>query len=42
VPAEPDRGVDEDGALVAQRRLQEGNDPVEEHRDVGWRGHRST
>ena len=41
VPAEPQRGVHEDGALVVQPRVQEGDDPVEEHRGVGRRGHRS-
>ena len=42
VPAEPERRVDEHGALVAERRRQEGDDPVEEHRDVGGAGHRLT
>ncbi len=39
VPAESQRRVHEDGTLVVERGMQEGDDPVEEHRDVGRRGH---
>jgi hypothetical protein len=35
VAAEPQRGVDEDGAGSLQRRCHERDHPVEEHRDVG-------
>ena len=42
VPTEPEGGVDQHGALVAERGRQEGDDPVEEHRDVGGAGHRRT
>ena len=42
VAAQPERRVHEHGTVVAERRLQQGNDPVEEHRDVGRGGHRST
>jgi hypothetical protein len=41
VTAEPECGVDQDRPLVTESRLQESDDPVEEHRDVGGRGHRS-
>ncbi len=42
VAAEAEGRVDQHGALVAERRRQEGDDPVEEHRDVGGAGHRPT
>ena len=35
VAAEAERRVDQHGAVVVERRRQEGDDPVEEHRDVG-------
>ena len=39
--AEAERRVHEHGTLVVEGRLQEGDDPVEEHRDVGGGRHRS-
>ena len=39
VPAEPEGGVDQDGAGALERRRDEGDDPVEQHRDVGGRCH---
>jgi hypothetical protein len=39
VPAQPQRRVDQDGTFVVEGGMQESDDPVEEHRDVGRRGH---
>ena len=39
VPAEAEGGVDEDGAGALERRRDQRDDPVEEHRDVGGSGH---
>ena len=40
VAAHPERRVDEDRALVVEGRREEGNDPVQEDRDVGGTRHR--
>ncbi|GAA1095875.1 hypothetical protein GCM10009668_10250 [Nocardioides dubius] len=37
---ETERGVDDDGALARQCRLQKRNDPVKHDRDVTWLLHR--
>ena len=42
VATEAEGRVHQDRALVAQGGRQEGDDPVEEHRDVGGAGHRLT
>ena len=39
VPAETQRGVDEDGAGSLERRRDQRDDPVEQDRDVGGSGH---
>jgi hypothetical protein len=39
VAAEAEGGVDEHGTRLRERRRDEGDDPVEEHRDVGGGGH---
>jgi hypothetical protein len=41
VPAQTEGRVDQHGPVVVERRLQEGNDPVEEDRDVGGGSHLS-
>jgi hypothetical protein len=39
VSTEPQGRVDEDCTVAVERRLQEGDDPVEEHRGVGRARH---
>ena len=41
VAAEPEGGVDEDGAVVVERGCQKSDDPVQEDRDVGGGRHRA-